>query len=197
MVTIPWECTRRRASLKNKQNHNTQESLAICLETKKWLYKKNTSVRTALMVYQKPDIPAFIIYVLHMYSCYIAPENMRQFLTSEIAQEGQHIWNYHIKFLRRKWMAVSGEKKSTCSFIYTSDLKWKMQFLPSVLANNSSKIAMSFRIMDSFCHFLFMKYGQETRNCRRGVNWDKKTQDGISSILQFQKISATTNICVS
>lgn len=36
----------------------------------------------------------------------------------------------------------------------------KIWVLPSILANESSKITMSFRIVDSLCHFLFMEYGQ-------------------------------------
>lgn len=49
-------------------------------------------------------------------------------------------------------------------------LKIKKVYLPSILADKCSKISMSFCIMDSLCHFLFVKYGQKARNCRSRVN---------------------------
>lgn len=107
-----------------------------------------------------------------MYSCYIAPENTQSFQISEIVKDGWVI--FEIKKLNICfWEAERNERTSVEKplevILFVLQIKNQV-YLPSILADKCSKISMSFCIMDSLCHFLFVKYGQKARNCRSRVN---------------------------
>lgn len=169
MVTIPWECTRRRASLKTDRTTKFKRGFHLTYIKSKWPYQRHPKLLTRFHNHVVTEIHFKILQCKfpperdkarrdNVYSCYIATENRQSFQTSEIVHNGLgSIWNNHCRYLF--FWKQNKMNKSLRRNLWKFFLK-KIWVLPSILANKSSKITMSFRIVDSLCHFLFMEYGQ-------------------------------------